>query len=525
MQESDKEQGNQILKATGIIMIAMMLSRVLGYVRDVIIYGMFGQNYYTDAYNAAFSIPDLIYFLLVGGALSSAFIPVISGYIAKDEKDEAWQVVSTIFNIIVILLFFGITAGMAFTEQLIYVLVPGFNQESIDLTVKLTRIMFAQSFFMTLNGIIQGVLHSTKHFLSPAIGSVLYNVGIILIGLLLAKPFGIAGFSVGVVGGSIMNFLILLPALRKTGIKYYPGINLKHPGVKKLFRMIVPVFIGLSVTHLNLFVTQNLASQLPDEGMISALRAAYRISMLPIGIFGLAIGVSFFPSLTGHAARNEKKEYIKLFSLGLRTIVYITLPATVGIIALKTPIVRAMFQHGHFTAANTAATSHALLFYSFGIVAYSAQALLYRSFYANEDTRTPVIVGITTMSLNIVLSMFLVKYMNHGGLALAHSIAGIFNMIILLVVIKIQYGQIDGKNMLISFTKTSVSSIIMGISVYFVATQFQNYFGTVGKSLQLLQVLIATGVGVMVYFISTTLANMEESKIVKNIVLKKFKRS
>ncbi len=525
MQQSDKESGNQILKATGIIMIAMMLSRVLGYLRDVIISGRFGQNYYTDAYNAAFSIPDLIYFLLVGGALSSAFIPVISGYIAKNEKEEAWKVVSTVFNVIMVFLVIGITVGMIFTENLIFLLVPGFNQESIDLTVKLTRIMFAQSFFMTLNGIIQGVLHSNKHFLSPAIGSVLYNIGIIVIGLLLSKPFGIAGFSIGVVGGAIMNFLVLLPALKKTGIRYYPGINLKHPGVVKLFRLIIPVFIGLSVTHLNLFVTQNLASSLPEEGMISALRIAYRISMLPVGIFGLAIGVSFFPSLTGHAARNEKKEYIKLFSLGLRTIVYITLPATIGIIALKTPIIRTMFQHGQFTAANTGATAHALLYYSFGIVAYSAQALLYRSFYANEDTRTPVIVGVTTMSLNIVLSIFLVKYMNHGGLALAHSVAGIFNMIILLGVIKIKFGQIDGKNMLISFTKTGISSIIMGISVYGVAILFEKYFGIASKNLQILQVILATGVGVMVYFTSTTLGKMEESKIVKNIVMKKLKRN
>ena len=506
-------------------MIAMTLSRILGYVRDVIIYSKFGQNYYTDAYNAAFSVPDLIYYLLVGGALSSAFIPVISGYLAKEEEDEAWKVVSTVFNLIMILLVIGISLGMIFTEELIFLLVPGFNAESLALTVNLTRIMFAQSFFMTLNGIIQGVLHSSKHFLSPAIGSVLYNVGIILIGLLLSRPFGIAGFSIGVVGGAFMNFLVLLPALKRTGIRYYSGIDLKHPGVIKLFRLIIPVFVGLSVTHLNLFVTQNLASQLPDEGMISALRAAYRISMLPVGIFGLAIGVSFFPSLTGHAARNEKDEYIKLLSLGMRTIVYITLPATVGLIALKTPIVRAMYQQYHFTAANTEATAHALLFYSLGIVAYSAQALLYRSFYAMEDTKTPVIVGVTTMSMNIVLSLILVKYMYHGGLALAHSVAGIFNMIILLVVIRISFGQIDGRNMLLSFSKTSLASLLMGLAVFASASFFEVYLGVGHKIMQISQVLLATLVGLVVYFIITSLLKMEESQIVKDIILKRLKRN
>lgn len=525
MQERKKESGGQILKATGIIMIAMTVSRILGYVRDVIIYSKFGQNYYTDAYNAAFSVPDLIYYLLVGGALSSAFIPVISGYLAKDQEDEAWKVVSTVFNLIMILLVIAISLGLIFTEQLIFLLVPGFNPESLALTVSLTRIMFAQSFFMTLNGIIQGVLHSSKHFLSPAIGSVLYNVGIILIGLLLSKHLGIAGFSIGVVAGAIMNFLVLLPAFKRTGIRYYSGIDLKHPGVIKLFKLIIPVFIGLSVTHLNLFVTQNLASQLPDEGMISALRAAYRISMLPVGIFGLAIGVSFFPSLTAHAARNERTEYIKLLSLGMRTIVYITLPATVGLIALKTPVVRAMYQQYLFTATNTQVTAHALLFYSLGIVGYSAQALLYRSFYATEDTKTPVIVGVTTMSINIVLSVLLVKYMQHGGLALAHSVAGIFNMIILLVVIRINFGQIDGKNMLLSFSKTGLASLIMGFCVFLTAELFESYIGINLKILQISQVLIATLVGLVVYFTITSLLKMEESKIVKDIVLKRLKRS
>ncbi len=521
MQESN--QG--ILKATGIIMIAMFVSRILGYVRDVVIYTMFGQNYYTDAYNAAFSVPDLLYYLLVGGALSSAFIPVISGYIAKDNKEEAWHVVSTVFNIIIIMMLLGITAGFIFTEELIYLLVPGFNQESLALTVSLTRIMFAQSFFMALNGIIQGVLHSDKHFLSPAIGSVLYNIGIIFIGLFFAQWFGIAGFSIGVVGGSILNFLVLLPALKRTGIRYYPEINLRHPGVIKLFKLIIPVLVGLSVTHLNLLVTQNLASQLPQEGMISALRASQRISMLPIGIFGLAIAVSFFPSLTSFAAKNERGEYIKLLSLGLRTIVYITLPSAIGIAVLKTPIVRAMFQQGNFTIANTEATAYALMFYTIGIVGYSAQALLYRSFYATEDTKTPVIIGVTTMTINIILSLILIRYYDHGGLALAHSVAGLLNMVMLLGVIKLRFGLIDGKNILKSFTKTSLCSIIMGISVYYTALLFENQFGILTKQMQISQVVIATLTGALIYFILTSLANMEEARIVRNLIQRKLKRT
>ena len=224
--------GTRIVRAAGIIMVAMVLSRIIGYVRDMVIYFRFGQNNLTDAYNAAFSIPDFLYYLLVGGALSSAFIPVFSGYIATNKEEDGWHVASTIFNIIMILMVCGIGLGMVFAPAL-RILVPGFTPENIALTVTMTRIMFIQAFFMALNGITMGILNSYHHFLAPAVGSVLYNLGIITVGLLLSPYLGITGFAVGVVTGAALNFAVQVPVLLKIGLRYRPVLDLNHPGVKK----------------------------------------------------------------------------------------------------------------------------------------------------------------------------------------------------------------------------------------------------------------------------------------------------
>lgn len=512
-----------VARAAGTIMIAMALSRLFGYIRDIVIYYKFGQDFRTDAYNAAFSIPDFLYYLLVGGALSSAFIPVFSGYLATNKEEDGWQVASTIFNIVMVLMVIGITLGLIFTPQLVKVLVPGFTDEAFNLTVLLTRVMFAQSFFMALNGISQGILHSYKHFFAPALGSVLYNLGIIVVGILLVDRLGILGFSIGVVMGAVLNFLVQVPALVKIGLRYKPVINLRHPGVKKIFILMVPVFIGLSVTHFNLFVNQFLASSL-SQGIISALRAAQRIMQLPIGVFAIAVALAVFPTLTGHAVRKEEKEFKATMSLGVRTVIFITLPAAVGIIALRVPIVRAMFQQGEFTPLNTEATAYALFFYSLGLIGYSAQQVLNRAFYALEDTKTPVTVGIITILINIVLNFILIKPLGHGGLALAYSIAGLVNMVLLLFYLRNKIGHIDGREMLTSFSKTLLASLIMGLVVYITANLFETNFDIQNKLVQITQVLLGVGVGAVVYTIIVSLMKMEEATMAMGILMRRFKR-
>jgi putative peptidoglycan lipid II flippase len=514
-----------VARAAGILMVSMILSRILGYLRDVVIYAEFGQNRITDAYNAAFSIPDFLYMLLVGGALSSAFIPVFASYLSTDREEEAWEVASIIFNLIMTLMLLGILVGMVFTPQLIEVLVPGFSPEYSALTVKLTRIMFAQALFMGLSGLCMGVLNAYKHFLMPAIGSVLYNLTIVVLGWILAVVFdlGIMGFSIGVVVGAVANFSVQVPKLLQLGLRYRFAFNLRHPGVKKIFALMGPVLIGLSVTQFNLFVNQNLASTLP-AGIVAALRTGQRIMQLPIGIFAVAVAVAIFPTLTEYSAKNEMDNFKRTMSLGTRSVIFLTLPAAVGLIVLRVPIVRLLFEQGEFTHQATLATAHALLFYSIGLFGYSAQQVLNRTFYSIQDTITPVVVGVMTIVINLVLNFTLIGPMGHGGLALAYSIAGIFNMAALLYFLRRKIGSINGRMFIISFFRSLSAALLMGVAVYITAGFFENNFDMARKVNQLIQVVTGVGVGFAFYMLLALLFKSEEVALAWSIFSRRFHR-
>lgn len=452
-------EGKTIAKVAGYLMVTMLVARFLGYVRDVVIYSWFGQTYVTDAYNAAFSIPDFIYMLLVGGALSSALIPVLGHYLARGDEDEVWKVTSLVLNWTVLLLILLIIPGMINARVLITLLVPKLPPEAIELAAGLTRVMLIQTFFMALSGISLGVLNARKHFTLPALGGIIYNLGIILVGVMMARQWGIMAFSVGVVVGSALSFAVQIPALARAGIRYYPILNPNHPGLRQILILMVPVVIGLSVTQINLFVNQNLASGLP-EGSISALRLAQRIMQLPVGIFGMSVAMAVFPTMTEQVARNNITEFKRLFSLGLRGVFIITIPAALGLMALREPLIALLFQQGQFDARDTITTAQALFYYSIGLFAYSALQLANRVFYSLKDTVTPVLTGIASIILNIALSILWVKPMGHEGLALAYSVAGVFNMLLLIVLIRKRLGHIGGGVLARSFLVAVLGSLI-----------------------------------------------------------------
>lgn len=523
----------RVVKAAGFLMLTMMISRILGYLRDVVIYAQYGQNRITDAYNAAFFTPDTLYMLLVGGALSSSFIPVFSSYIATGREREGWEVASIVVSVVLTLLGVGIAVGYLFTPELILLLVPGFAPQAMDLTIFLTRIMFVQVIFMALSGISMGILNSYEHFTAPAIGSVLYNLGIIVFGVLLGdtieaiRPgYGIAGFSVGVVMGAAANFAVQVPALLRLGLKIRPNFNIFHPGLIRLGKLMLPVFVGLSVSQINLFVNQNLASSLP-EGGIAALHTGQRLMQLPIGIFAIAIAVAVFPTLTGHAARQERDQFKKTTSLGLRSVIFITLPCAVGLAMLRIPIIRFMFEFegGQFTHAATLATADALFYYCIGLVAYSAIHVLSRVFYALQDTMTPVFVGGFAIAVNIILSILLIQPMAQGGLALAYSLAGIFNMLALLLLLRRKIGSLNGWQTIRSFCQTLFASLLMGVACVYTAQFSESVWGIGTKLGQLTQVSLAIGVGVVVFAVIALLFRMEEADMVFGILMRKLRRN
>ncbi|NLV16195.1 MAG: murein biosynthesis integral membrane protein MurJ [Syntrophomonadaceae bacterium] len=505
-----------IAKVVGMLMVTMFLARILGYVRDMVIYSSFGQTYITDAYNAAFSVPDFIYMLLVGGALSSALIPVLSGYFAKGDDKEGWKLVSLVLNWTIVLLIILIGLGLVFTRSLILLLVPKLPPETISLAVTLTRVMLFQSFFMGLNGISMGILNTRQHFTMPAVGGIFYNLAIIAVGLLMMEYWGIMAFSVGVVVGSVLNFAIQVPALKRAGFIYYPTFNPNHPGLKQILLLMLPIMIGLSVTQINLFVNQNLASGLA-EGSISALRLAQRIMQLPIGIFGVSVAMAVFPTMSEQVANKNIGEFKRLFSLGLRAIFVITIPAALGLMALREPLIALFFQHGQFDAGDTLATAQALFFYCFGLFAYSGLQLANRIFYSLQDTITPVVTGLASIALNIILSILLVQVMSHQGLALAYSIAGVFNLMLLILLARKRMGQIGGGRMIFSFLAACLAGGLMYIGVRLGINAITPWLAFTPKLNAFIIVLAGTSLGIIIYGIIISIFRLEETQLVLSL--------
>ncbi|MCL2818039.1 MAG: murein biosynthesis integral membrane protein MurJ [Clostridiales bacterium] len=528
----ESSQKKTIAKAAGFMMFTIVLSRFLGYLRELFISYKFGQNIITDAYNAAFSIPDFLYTVLVGGALSSAFIPVFSSYLAQEREKEGWKVASTVFNLLMLVLFCAVTLGIIFTPSLVKLLVKDFSDEAVRMTVSLTRIMFAQVLFMCLAGISTGILHSYKHFTAPAVGGLLYNLAIILGGLLLAVPveklwpgYGIAGFSFGVVFGAMLQFAVQVPPLRRIGVRYSLTLDLRDPGVKKLGLLLVPIFISLSVSQFNLFITQNLASGLPD-GMLTALRYGQRIMYMPVGVFAVAIAVAIFPALTYQATQRKTEDFRQTASMGLRSVIFIVLPISVIMAVLSEPLIRFMYEWGggKFTHKDTLVTARALLFYCPGLFAYGAIHVLNRVFYALHDTKTTVLAGFCAICMNILFSLLLVKPMQHEGLALAYSLAGIANVFLLILFWKRKLKNISLRLLTQSFGKVLLASALMGAAVWGVSRLWGNIFTEAGKINQGLELLVCAVIGVAVYAAAALFWRMEEAEQARRIFLKRFRR-
>lgn len=515
------DTGKRVARAAILLMVTVILSRILGYGREVVMYTIFGQNYLTDAYRAAFSIPDFLYMLLVGGALSSAFIPVFSACVATDRTDEGWKSASIVFNYTVIFLLVLTVFAYLYTRPLIVLLAPGLPDQYINLAVTLTHIMFLQTFFMALNGFAMGILNSYNHFAAPAIGTLVYNLLIIVVGVALVKQMGIAAFSYGVVIGAALNFLVQIPALRRVGLKYTFSFDYRDNGFRQIMILMIPVLAGLGVVQLNLFVTQNLSSGL-GSGTISALNLAQRIMNLPIGIFAVSIATAIFPTLTTLTARAELDQFKRTSSLGVRAIFLVTIPASLGLMAIGEPLIKLLFQQGEFTAAMASATNDALFYYCIGLFAYSSIQVLNRSFYALKDTLTPVIAAAVTIAFNIFLSIELVKPMGHTGLALAYSLAGFVNLIFLLAVLRVKVGKLGGSKIILSLGIATGASLLMYAAVRFAINYLMGIMGLALKLNLLFSVGIGIMLGVLLYAIIVYLFKLEESELVLNMVRKRL---
>ncbi|MBW3625569.1 MAG: murein biosynthesis integral membrane protein MurJ [Armatimonadetes bacterium] len=529
-----------VASATGLVSLMVLLSRGLGFVRDAIIAALFGQGPVTDAYRYGFKIPDVLWMLVAGGVMYAAYVPVITEYMTRDEDEEAWNTFSIIFTFLFCLLTVVIPLCWIFARPLLdHFLAPEFAEVAVavspdgtrrvvpqmDLAVHLTRILLPAQYFFFLGSLMMGMLQSKKRFLAPALGPVIYNLGIIFGGLALHRQLGITAFAWGaLVGAFVGNLLIQMAAIRKIGARFRPSLHLRHPGVKRCGRLALPVIFGISLPQVDSTINGMVISSV--KGGVSILENTNRLMQLPLGIVGQALGIAILPTLSQQAAQNDTERFKEMVNFGVRMALYLTVPLSVLLIVLARPIIAVVFQRGEFTALDTRHAVPALICYALGIGAYSAQAIVARAFYARQDTRTPVLGGmfvafVIFVPLNYGLFHLFYRpdqpWLATQGPALATSIGATINFLLLFVLLQRKLGGMNATRILKSLARITVGCLGMaavagGIS-WWVVNGLQP-----GRHGALMEVLAGGGAGLAVFGLLTYALGSEEARQVGEMV-------
>ncbi|MEM7127477.1 MAG: murein biosynthesis integral membrane protein MurJ [Chloroflexota bacterium] len=459
--KQSNSKGPSIGSAALLIMIFFVLSRIAGVLREVIIGAQFGLSPELDAYVAAFRVPDLLFQLVAGGALGSAFIPTFSEFWVKGDRAGAWLLLSRVLNLITLLLVIlaGIAAFLAL--PIVQRMVPDFPLDQQILTANLMRWMLLGTVVFGASGLVMGALNAVQHFLLPAAAPIFYNLAIILGALFLTPFVGIYGVAVGAAFGSVCHLLIQLPALVQHKFRYSFDFTLRDSAVLQVGKLMGPRALGLFAVQMQFLVNTILAGRL-DSGSLSALNYGMLLMLLPQGIFAQAIATASFPTFAAQVAAGQKRLMGETFSRILRLVLFLTLPATVGLFMLRIPLIRVIFERGSFTSDDTILVAFALQFYAVGLVAHSVLEIIVRAFYALQDTLTPVIIGIGAMGLNILLSIWWVNWLSYGGLALANSVATTIEALLLLWLLKRNMVEIPGVPLLWSALRTVAATSVMG---------------------------------------------------------------
>ena len=461
--------GRQIAKAAMLVMALFVVSRVFGLVREMVVGALFGTSAAYDAYQAAARIPEMIFLVVAGGALGSAFIPAFADHMAKEDHAGAWRLASAIVNLALIVL--TVTAGLTavFAPVLVRtVIAPGFDPPQQALTARLLRLMLLSPIIFGVSGIVMGALNAHQHFLLPALAPSVYNLSIIGGALLLGPRLGVMGMAVGVVVGAALHLLVQVPGLMRYGARYIPTLGLDDPSVREVGRLMAPRVLGTAVIQLNFVVNNSLASMM-GEGAVSAINYAWLLMMLPQGVFAQAVGTAAFPTFAEQVARGERDEMRSTLAATLRAVFFLSIPATVGLLMLGRPLVGLLFERGAFEAGSTEAVTWALAFYALGLVGYAGLEIVARAFYALHDTLTPVWVGGLAMGLNVALSLTLpgvfglVGWPHHAGLALANSVAILLELVALLVLMQRRMNGLEGRRTLTAFAKSGLAALAMGV--------------------------------------------------------------
>ncbi len=519
------DEHKKIARAAGVVGGATLLSRICGFIRDMVVAQLFGAGMATDAFFVAFRIPNLLRRLVGEGALTASFIPVYTEYISRRSKEESDELVNISSSLLALFLIIVTALGVLFSPWIVKVMAYGFSQEpeKFRLTVLLNRLMFPYIFFIGLVALAMGVLNSWKHFAAPALAPVLLNLSIIACALFFSGMLGepILSLAIGVILGGASQLLFQIPFLRRTGIVPRFLFNLSHPGVRRIGILMAPSVLGLAVTQLNVLVSTFLASYLP-EGSVSYLYYADRLLEFPMGIFAIAIATATLPAFSEYSSKNDVQGLKEALSFALRLVFFVTLPAMVGLVVLRVPILNLLFQRGAFNAHSTLMTAQALFYYALGLTAFAGVRIIVPAFYALQDTKTPVKVAFVALLANAGLGSVLMVPLRHGGLAFATSLAAGLNFTLLAILLKRKLGRLGAAKIIRSFLKSMGASGLMGVVIYAICSG--GTWDTTGVTAEKISLLIgAILVGILVYAAACYLLGSEELHSAVEMVKKKIR--
>lgn len=501
----------RIIQAATIVGAAFLVSRLLGVVRDATINYFYNiDSLEANAYLIASRFPEIIFLIVAGGAIGSAFIPVFSGYFVREDSTGGWRLFSSIVNLVTIIATVTATIAFIFTPLVVETLYPDLissNPELRDMTISLMRLMLITPIIFGISGVVMASLNARQHFLLPAIAPSIYNLGII-IGAILFAP-NIMGLAIGAVAGAIGHLLIQIPGLILVKARYSPVVTIADPGVRKVLKLMFPRVLGLSFGQLNHLVIQLMAQSMV-LGSIPALTFAWRIMIMPQGIFGQALAIAAFPTFATLAAQDDLDELRKIIVDTLRLILFFSLPAALLLIVLRQPLVSFLFERGQFDADSTSFVAWALLFYAMSLVGLAAIEIISRAFYALEDTWTPVVVGALQLTAMWLISYWLavtvfpeLGFLQFGGLALGYTISTILEVIMLLWLLNRRLEGLDGARLLDGFWKMGTAAIVMALIGHFLFVQL----AAPNPFLQLTLILLVSG---FIYLVTCLILRVSE---------------
>lgn len=511
-----------LARSAGVIAFATFCSRILGFIRDVVIARLFGVYVYAQAFVVAFRIPNLLRDLVGEGAANAAFVPVFSGYSLKHTREEFWELINVVLNLLLITLSAITVLGVIFSPFIVRLIAPGFiaDPEKLAVTVRLSRIIFPYILLIGLAAYAMAVLNSLKHFSVPAFAPCLLNISIIVFALLFGE--GIKGLSLGVLVGGLAQLCIQIPVLYLKGFRLELFRRFRHPEARTIGRLMLPRLFSFSVYQLNNFVDSIFGSlaAIVGEGGVAALYFAYRLILFPIGIFSNSLSQAILPTFSTQALKEDQRELKQTLSFGLRAVFLVMLPASVAFMVLSEPLVRVLFEHGRFDYYSTRMTADALFFYSFGLFAYASVKILQSCFFALKDTATPAKVSFIALIINIALNAILMFPLKLSGLALATSISGISAFVILFAFLKKKIRGFPTEALALSFIRILLASILMGAVCAIVSRNLVLGYGFLARMLNL---IITIACGALSYLVFCFLLKVSEVReLITWLVKKKF---